>query len=233
MYNLIFFFLFLCFQCHSYRIYKNRFLSIKEWDMIKNIIINTDKNSDIRKNINKIIYKYYDDWSYTKSIEFKKFHHHKCRHIPLIELYGYSNMGLLKAIENYNGKYNFTNYAKIYINGELLKGLTELHPITSISKYKRNKKQNITDINIYKNKKRLNTKFIGDDDWLYEKLKLKNNYYNYKNYWENNYEDYIDFWEKISLLSPFEIYLIKLKYDNCLNVKESNINISKKICYSE
>lgn len=189
-------FIFFFCQCYSYRIYKNKFLTLDQWDIIKNIITNNDKNSNVRQNINKIIYTYYDDWSYKKTIEFKKFHYYKCKHIPLIELYGYSNLGLLKAIQNYNGKSNFTNYAKYYINGELLKGLTELYPITSISKYERKKKQNISDKNIHNIKKNINTKFIGYDEWLYEKSEIKNNYYNYKNYWEHNYENYEELWKK-------------------------------------
>lgn len=202
-------FIVLIYQCHSYhRVYKNKFLNIEQWNIIKKIIISNDKNSIVRRNINKIIYTHYDDWSYMKSFEFKNLHYYKCKHIPLLELYGYSNLGLLKAIQNYNGKSNFTNYAKYYINGELLKGLTELYPITSISKYERKKKQNISDINIY-NVKKLDTKFIGYDEWLYENSEIKNNYYNHKNYWEYNYENYEDLWEKINLLSPFEIYLIR------------------------
>lgn len=222
----------LFYQCYSYHLSK-KYLSLEQLKIIKKIIISCDKNSIIRRNVNKIIYNYYVDWSYYKALEFKNFHYNKCKHIPLLELYSYSNLGLLKAIQNYNGKYNFSKYANIYINGELLKGLTELHPITSISKYDRKKKQNISNENIYKRKKLLNTKFIGYDDWLYEKLIIKNNYYNYKNYWEYNYENYVEFWEKINLLTPFEIYLIKLKYDYFLNTKESNINIAKKLDYSE
>lgn len=38
--------------------------------------------------------------------------------------YGY--MGLWKAVRNYNGKSNFYNYASIYIDGELKKGLTDI-----------------------------------------------------------------------------------------------------------
>jgi DNA-directed RNA polymerase specialized sigma subunit len=225
--------MFLFYQCFSYRLSKNNFLNLKQWEIIKKIIISSDKNSIIREDVNKIIYNRYVDWSNYKALEFKKFHYYKCKHIPSIELCSYSNLGLLKAIKNYNGKNNFSNYANIYINGELLKGLTELYPITSISKYDRKKKQNISNKNIYSIKKKLNTKFIGYDDWLYEKLEIKNNYYNYKNIWEYNYENYVEFWEKINLLTPFEIYLIKSKYDYYFNTKESNINIAKKLGYSD
>ncbi len=38
----------------------------------------------------------------------------------------YSYSGLWKAIRNYNGRSNFFNYASIYVDGELKKGLTEI-----------------------------------------------------------------------------------------------------------
>jgi len=221
------------YKCYSMRTVKNKYLSIHQWNTLKNYIIDPKIDINIRNKINKIIYYYYDDWSYYKALSFKNYHYNKCKHISLIELYTYSNIGLIKAIKKYNGKSNFTNYADIYINGELYKGLTELYPISHISKYERKKKQNISDIN-FKNK--LNTKFVGHDNWLYDKSDLKKkyyNYYNYKNYWEYNYENYEDFWEKIYSLKPFEIYLIKLKFDYFLKSKESNSNIAKKFNYSE
>ena len=179
------------------------------------------------------MYYYYDDWSYYKALKFKKFHQSKCKHIPLIELYSYSSMGLLKAIEKYNGKSNFTKYAENYVNGELYKGLTELYPITTLSKKERIKKQNISDIIFLNNKKKLKTTFVGNNERLYEKSNIKNNYYVYKNYWERNYEFYENFWEKINLLEPFEKYLIYSKYNYYLENKKSNLYLSKKIGYSE
>lgn len=38
----------------------------------------------------------------------------------------YSYAGLWKAIRNYNGRSNFFNYASIYVDGELKRGLTEI-----------------------------------------------------------------------------------------------------------
>ena len=228
MYLLLF--IFLINECYSYRVFRNKILNLNQLETIKKLIINTDKNSQIRIKLNKIIYLYYDDWSYNKAIEFKKFHYYKCKNIPLIELYSYSNFGLCKAIKNYNGKSNFTNYANFYVTSELYKGLTELYPISSLSKKERTTKKNIEFLS---KEKIVKTTFIGHNDWLYEKLVIKNNYYSYKNYWEYNYENYEDFWEKTNLLTPFEIYLIKSKFDYFLQSKQTNVHISKKFGYSE
>jgi hypothetical protein len=224
MYLLLF--IFLINECYSYRVFRNKVLNLNQLETIKKLIINTDKNSQIRIKLNKIIYLYYDDWSYNKAIEFKKFHYYKCKNIPLIELYSYSNFGLCKAIKNYNGKSNFTNYANFYVTSELYKGLTELYPISIFSKKERSTKKKIE---ISSKEKNVKTTFVGDNNWLYEKLDIKNNYYSYKNYWEYNYENYEDFWEKMNLLTPFEIYLIKtVEMDGFLLYKSFKTHVSFK-----
>ena len=230
----MYFLLFLIFiyKCYAYHKFKNKFLDLNQWEMINKIIINTDKNSEMRKKINKIIYMYYNDWSYCKAIEFKKFHYYKCKNIPLLELYLYSNSGLLKAITNYNGKSNFTNYAKLYVKGELHKGLTELYPICSISKKERSRKKTISDINNYKRTNLLDTKIIKYDNLIY-KIGIKNDHYNYINNWDEGNEKYEEFWEKINALQPFEKNLIYSKFDYNLNKKVSNGYLSKKFGYSE
>jgi hypothetical protein len=220
-------------NCYSIRVFKNKYLNCESWDIIKNCIINPKTDNSIRNKINNIIYYYYDDWTYYKAINFKKFHYNKCKNIPLVELYSYSNMGLLKAIKNYNGKSNFTKYAEIYVNGELYKGLTELYPISIVPKKERIKKQNISDVKLLNNKKRLKTKLVGNDNWLYQKNNYQNNYYVYKNYWEQNYDFYENFWEKINKLEPFAKYLIYAKYDYLLESKVSNLYLAKKFGYSE
>ena len=226
-------FIFFIYQCSSSRIFINKFLNSKQWVTINKLILNTDKNSEIRIKLNKIIYTYYDNWSYIKALEFKKFHYYKCKNIPLIELYSYSNLGLFKAIKNYNGKGNFTNYANFYVRGELYKGLTELYPISIISKKERTRKKNTSDIDFLNRGKNLPTTFIGYNNWLYEKLEIKNNYYNYINYWEYNYEYYEDFWEKTNVLTPFEKNLIHSKFNFNLDKIVSNNYLAKKFGYSE
>jgi RNA polymerase sigma factor (sigma-70 family) len=214
--------------CESYRVYKNKFLNVEQWIKIKKVIINIDKNSEIRNKINKIIYTYYDDWSYNEAIKFKNFHYYKCKSIPLLELYCHSNLGLIKAIKNYNGKSDFSKYAIIYVKSELYKGLTELYPISCISKIERAKKKDMLD---NKNKINRNPIFISYDDNII--FHMKNNCYNYVNYWNNNNEIYEDFWEKINTLLPFERNIIYSKFDYYFNQKVSNEHIAKKFGYSE
>jgi hypothetical protein len=227
-------------ESSSIRLFKHKFLNKNQWSTLNKHIVSSSTNIHIRTKIDKIIYHHYDDWSYYKALQFKKRHYNKCKHISLNELYLYSNMGLLKAIKKYNGVNNFTNYATIYINGELYRGLTQLHPITNISKKDRIVKQNISDTNYANyanytnNNKNKRTIIVGYDDWIYDKVKIKNNYYNYKNYWEYNNNEYEEFWENINVLvEPFEKYLIYSKYDSMFNIKCSNANIANRLGYSE
>jgi hypothetical protein len=221
------------FYCYSNKVFKNKYLNINEWKFLNKHITNPTTSIFIRNKIDHIIYYYYDDWSYYKALKFKNFHNNKCKHIPINELYLYSNTGLIKAIKKYNGKNNFKKYAEMYINGELYKGLTELYPISNISKKERSKKQNISDIDSVNRQKNTKTIIVGYDDWLYDKLNVKNNYYIYKNYWDYNFENYEEFWEKTNLLSPFERYLIYSKFDYFFKSKISNLNLANKFDYSE
>jgi len=228
--------LLLCFfNVYSIRIFKHNYLNKNQFDILKKYIVSPDTNLNIKNQIKNILYKNYDDWSYYKAFKFKKFHYNKCKHISVSELYLYSNKGLINAIQNYNGKSNFSKYANIYVNGELYKGLTELYPISNIHKKERIKSKNKNNLNNLDNYiKKRNTIFVGNDDWLYNKLNIKNNdSYLYKNYWEYNYDNYYGFWEKVKKLNSFEIYLINSKFNFYLEKKSTNLEISNKLGYSE
>jgi len=141
------------------------YISTSQWSMIQKLLDNKQLTSQMRSTIDTILFRYYDDWSYNTAKEFKTFHKHKCNHIPVDELHMYARMGLMNAIRNYKGKSVFSNYARIYIKGELYRGMTELHPLTSISaKDRKNKTLSFT------NKDKLNTYFVNDKEWMLEKI---------------------------------------------------------------
>jgi RNA polymerase sigma factor (sigma-70 family) len=112
----------------------------------------------MRNKINTVLFHHYDDWSCYKAKEFKQFHKYKCMHIPLEELHMYARLGLMNAARKYKGKSLFSKYANIYIQGELYRGMTELHPLTSISVDKRKNKA-----------KQIPTYFVGNREWVLNK----------------------------------------------------------------
>lgn len=232
---LLLLFLLFTYSSFSYKkVFHNKYITKEQWHQLQKFIVEPTTTFEMRNKINQVLYVYYDDWSYSKAVEFKKFHRHKCHHISLNELYTYSNLGLIRAIDKYNGKSNFIKYAEIYVKGELYKAITGLHPITSLSKNERVRKTNITDISaLYKRKKLLQTKFLGDDEWLLEKLKIKNTFC-HDNKLDYNYnDDYQVIWNKINTLKPFEKYLLYTKLNYFFEKQVTNKDIAEKLGYSE
>ena len=227
---LFIFFFFL--KGNSRKIFHNKYITPQQWIQIQKIIVNPETTYKMRNKINQVLYIYYDDWSFLKANEFKKMHKHKCHHISMNELYTYSNLGLIRAIKKYNGRSNFVKYAEIYVKGELYNAITGLHPITSVSKNERMKKHNITDIS-YK-KKLLQTRFLGDDEWLLDKLKIKNTFSEQCDYTNNKYnDDYQQLWYKINSLKPFEQYLVRSKFNYYFEKQQTNKDLAEKLGYSE
>lgn len=232
IFSLYFFYFF--FQGNSKKIFHNKYITPQQWVQIQKFIVNSETSKKMRDKINQVLYIYYDDWSFLKAKKFKELHKHKCYHISMNELYTYSNMGLIRAIKNYNGRSNFVKYAEIYVKGELYRAITGLHPITSVSKYERLKKTNITDISsIYHRQKLLQTRFLGHDEWLLEKLKIKNVFFEQEDYTKNNYDDYQQLWNKINSLKPFEKYLLRSKFNYFFEKQQTNKDLAEKFGYSE
>jgi len=84
-----------------------------------------------------ILYKRYESWAIKIGSNFKKKHYYKCKHIPYHEMSIYSRMGLLNAIRRYQPTKEtsmFHLYAIHHIRGQLYKGMTDLSPITNVSR---------------------------------------------------------------------------------------------------
>ena len=89
--------------------------------------------------LENVLYKNYESWALDMGNKFKKLHYYKCRHIPSEEVELYSRVGLLNAVRCYRPtKENamFHLYAKHHISGKLYYGMTQLSPITNVSKKK-------------------------------------------------------------------------------------------------
>lgn len=119
MIKLLFNFIFLLPQIYSY-------LTHEHWLIIKNLKQNINTPDFIHNKIDKIIYtNSYNSTTYEAYL-FRKKNWKHLKRINKKEIESYACMGLLKAIKNYNGKYNFYNFAKIYIHSELVKSISEL-----------------------------------------------------------------------------------------------------------
>lgn len=208
----------------SYRALNSRsYLSISQQQMIQNLIQTPQLTTKMRNKINNILFCHYDEWCYSKMYQFKKTHKYKCRHISTDELYLYARIGLINAIKNYKGYSGFSNYAEIYINGELYRGMSELHPLTSVSlQDRKNKSQAI------KNKDKLYTYFIGENEWILDDLHYKDNEYNANIILKRQIleDEFREYWHKINQLDGFQKRAIQYKF-NYYFVK---IRTNKEVC---
>lgn len=225
----------------------------EQWNHIKNILKNKSTNPSIKKKVHHILYTKYENMAYWKAYQFKKFHSYKCRDISLAELSLYSKIGLYKAIQNYNPNYQLYPFMKIYIQGELYKGITELYPICSISKEERKKRKTISRED-YQNltsdekkllfmkrklyKRLIDTKFIGKEDWIIDKNRdddfMDGSNINLQSISER--DKYEKVWYQInnqSFITPFQKRIFQLKYDFYLNKIRTNREIGELMVCSE
>ena len=214
----------------------NIHLSKSQWQTINSLIKTPGLTCEMRNKINNIIYDHYTNYALSKAYNFKMLHKYKCQSINLDELNLYSNFGLYKAIEKYNGSSIFITYADKYILWELYKGLTELHPLSNIPKSYRRK--GITKrIDSYNHKQHLNTKFIShDDNWFFDKQ--FNNDINSANNYQLDKRIYIDDKNKIvdfvnTNLDAFSKRVFHYRYDNEFNVIRTNKHIAELLTCSE
>lgn len=227
--SIIIFAYYVCNYCsNSAKLY----LSAPQWKHIHNLLEHKQLTLPMRNKINEVLFHYYDDWSCHKAKEFKRLHNFKCKHIPVDELEMYARLGLMNAIRNYKGKSVFSQYANIYIQGELYRGMTELHPLTSISPRKRKTKT----LSI-KKKHILTTYFLGNKNWMIDKIQYSNN--NNINHCINN--DILnirikkdDFWNILEIQPIKTKRMIRYKFDCEWNPIRTNKQVAELMaCSSE
>lgn len=142
---------------------------------------------------------------------------------------------------------------KIYIQGELYKGITELYPICSISKEERKKRKTVSRED-YQNltsdekklvfmkrkmyKRLIDTKFIGKEDWIIDKNRdddfIDGSNINLQSISER--DKYEKVWYQInnlSSISPFQKRIFQLKYDFYLNKIHTDREIGELMVCSE
>lgn len=219
-----------------------KYLTKSQLTSIQKIIQNPYSTPNMIRQVNKVLFIYYNDWAWEKAYCFKKKHPHKCYHISLNELSVYASIGLIKSIQNYKGTSNFAYYANCYINGELYNAITELHPITTISKKDRKKK---IDIEKKNQTKRSEFVLLQNNEWLFNKYLLDQ--YEKENEKYHDIFTYRELWNKIDSMSDNKIlhYKFNYQFDKQMsnkkisdlfdmseeNVRQKIISISEKLQY--
>jgi RNA polymerase sigma factor (sigma-70 family) len=217
---------------HFCRGYK-KYLTKTQWHGIQQIIKNPSSTTIMKTYIHKILFFYYNDWSWLKAYNFKKKHPYKCFHISLEELSIYASIGLLKSIRNYKGTSEFTQYATFYIDSELYNAITILHPITSIPKKIRKKQKNIETYNKNNTNDKEGVILMHNNEWLLNKYLLDQ-------YEETKMEihdkfTYKEIWMKIdtTTLDPIAKSILRYKFNYIFEKRRSNRVISNMLDISE
>lgn len=197
-----------------------KFLSINQWGSIRQILTHPSSTSNMKEQVKKVIYNYYEPWAIHQSYKFKEKHPYLCRNICVDELSIYSINGLIKAINNFNASipHPFAKYAEIFIRGSLYDGVSDLHPLTSLPKTYRKSKQWKKN-NIKKYMKYIQPKFIGNDNYIIEMINQKQS--------TSQFYNYNDLWDIINTnldITTKRIYELKFTFD--FNKKRSNKEIS-------
>jgi len=214
--------------------YVSSYLTSYQWTKINNILTNSEQFTISQKDyVNTLIYDNYQIWAFNQCLKLKQFHKYKCQHISNYEIKLYAQIGLHNAIRFYNPlrlkNISFASYAFIYIRSEFYKCMTDLYPITLVSKYERRKghfsRQNKTNIE------------ISSFSPIHQEICF--NDYSVKQYNEQNqnqFMNYDDLWCKIEYdlpISHMAKKIIKLKYSYEFKQQRSNKQISLIIGYSE
>jgi RNA polymerase sigma factor (sigma-70 family) len=227
--------------------WRRTYINKEQWKSIDRILQHPQSTPEMLLKVREIIYYHYRQWAETRAYHFRRFHRHKCRAIPLEELALYSQYGLHRATQNYNGNSSFLPYANLYVMGELYKGMTELYPITSIPAHIRRKKTHRNQTTHHR--KQLNTHFVGENEWRLDKLAWKYSIAPYtdgrSNYLEkeSQQENMEKIWSQVAQMSPVTQRIFQMKYGRALwdwagegnreNKPISNRKIGERLGYSE
>jgi len=149
--------LYIIFFIHIIKIIYAFHLNNHQIILINKLVQNPELTNSQRQKINNVLYKAYEKFAIKTAIDFKQLHRYKCINIKTEEIILCSKIGLFKAIQKYNGKFNFVIYSKIYIKSELLKLLTQTFSSSILPKKIRTKnKSNISYSELIRYKKLLN-----------------------------------------------------------------------------
>ena len=190
-------------------------LSNTQLTRINRIIMNPNIDNKSKNLIESVLYKHYEKWAIEIGSKFKKLHYYKCKHIPYYEISIYSQKGLLNAIKCYSPTKESTMFhlfAIHHIRGQLYRGMTDLSPITNVSKKK------------LLNRGTIYQKAAHNNDMLKQKMISDNN---------NGYKNK-ELWEYIEeTCDPFTRRCITYKFDYDFNKIRSNLEVSRLMECSE
>lgn len=203
------------------------YLHISQTILINKLIQNNNLTPVMRHKINTILYYNYKNKTRSDVYIFHKKYYKLLKNIKIDVLNLYAQNGLFKSIKNFNGKSNFYNYSKIYVNAEMLQCISDhqhnilphrLKSSNKISKYIKSK---------------YNIMYFGstnsEDAWKLDELDIKN--YNKNDYTLNN--QLLNIHIILNKLKPKIKRTFNLRYNYNLKKIRSISHVSELMCWSK
>lgn len=200
-----------------------------QYSTIMKLIRNNSLSPFQRQKINGLLYKSHIKYSEKRALIFKKKQGYTCNKISNDEMKFYGKMGLYKAVQKYNGQTNFTYYAALYINFELINALTDAYSLSILPGYVRSRgKKNMTKEQSIHYNNMLNVNTFGDKDFL-----LKNNDL-HKDKQQEYYNIYKTkkIWDFVDNMDPVLRKVFYLKYDTNFNIQRNTEQIAELLEYT-
>jgi RNA polymerase sigma factor (sigma-70 family) len=153
--------IFSIFIVFAWNVLSNAYLTYPQKYLIQRIIQNPETPAEIINKTKGIIALNYIPWTFSQYNQFvnknRSFLHKK--HIPLNDLRQYAVLGMIKALNRYNGSVDFPIYAEKYVLGSLHRGVTDLIPMRPISHTLRMNRKEAPPIT-----------FAHENTWMFDKL---------------------------------------------------------------
>jgi len=205
-------------------LFQRNFLSSYQLSLIDSILRNPITDEITRKKVHAIMFYSYEPFAFSKACAFRKLHRYKCQHLSVVELHTYASLGLYQSIQKYDPDRSFIPFASIYIQSALLKGMTDLHPISNIPKAERRK-----GYDLHQKKRRSKTQFVGENEWIWDKLSSYR-----KGVERKEQETYRAIWENIDeVCTPFQKQVFRWKYSFFLEKIRNHREIAEIMSCSE
>ena len=202
-----------------------KMISTSHWKYLQYRVVSKDTTPSMRHKINHILFYRHIPFVYTMTYRFRQMHYRKSKNINKEDMIAYAYKGLYDAVQNYNGRYSFVNYAKCHVNGALYKSLTEHNQISVLSKRQRQRKvenKNHEYFDLRRNTYLQKRDYIASDSYVESSL-----------YTIDVINIYMQKWRKINQFPPFVKRCFHLKFNFYFNRIRSNKDVAELMCCKE
>ena len=109
------------------------YLDNKQISYVRNILTHPHTPEYMRNQTQQVLFNAYKPWLHKQVRSFRETHYITNRRRD--DLYHYASLGLLQAIQKFDGKSSLVKYAEKHVDGQLRLGLLEMTPMKPLNHY--------------------------------------------------------------------------------------------------